>query len=160
MKNNKGYSLTEVVIILCTALLILIVCVITYNKNFGNKDEDIGNVSIKLNINTDNVEDYEVSNEKGELELTKVEKQYKLLEEKMLNTAKNYISINYYNKNDQIIIKLSKLVEEEYMNEIVDPNNKDNTCNGYVIYDGTFDYRAYLNCKGNYKTEGYSEDFE
>jgi competence protein ComGC len=159
MKNNQGFGLIEMLIIMFSALLCLVVCVISYNKYF---DEDKEEETTELpsitdeNENTDNISDYY---EETEETLTKQEKKYKVLEDKMINGAKIYITNNYTVLNDQIIITVNKLIEEEYIKELIDPNNQNNKCNGYVVFKDN-NYIPYLNCEGNYKSEGYNADFE
>ena len=85
---------------------------------------------------------------------------YKKLLEKMANTAKIYISTNYTGTTDQIVIKTSKLVNDEYMEELIDPDNINNKCIGYIIYDGESSYTPYLNCGKNFKSDNYNESFE
>jgi competence protein ComGC len=159
MKNNQGFGLIEMLIIMFSALLCLVVCVISYNKYF---DEDKEEETTELpsitdeNENTDNISDYY---EETEETLTKQEKKYKVLEDKMINGAKIYITNNYTVLNDQIIITVNKLIEEEYIKELIDPNNQKNKCNGYVVFKDN-NYIPYLNCEGNYKSEGYNADFE
>lgn len=159
MKNNQGFGLIEMLIIMFSALLCLVVCVIVYNKTFvDNSQSDLPEVPIivEKNENTDDIKDYEVEEETL---LTKEEQKYKLLEDKMINGAKIYITNNYPIINDQIVVTLNKLIEEDYIKELVDPNNEKNICNGYVVYKDN-NYIPYLNCKGNYKSEGYNVDFE
>jgi Tfp pilus assembly protein PilE len=158
MKNNQGFGLIEMLIIMFSALLCLVVCVISYNKYFDEDKEETTELPSLTdeNENTDNVSDYY---EETEETLTKQEKKYKVLEDKMINGAKIYITNNYTVLNDQIIITVNKLIEEEYIKELIDPNNQKNKCNGYVVFKDN-NYIPYLNCEGNYKSEGYNADFE
>ena len=178
--NNKGFGLTEMIIFIVSSLIALVICVIVYEQNFGktiemyNKENEVNNNSSNSNnsnnsnnsefkIVGDNEETKKVVEKVGKTEkekLSKTEKQYKELSDKLISTAKIYVTENYTGKTDRIIIKLSKLVEDEYMDELVDPNNKEKTCTGYVIYDGSSNYDAYLKCDGNYTSENYNVDFE
>ena len=159
--NNKGFGLTEMIIFIVASLIILVVCVIVYDQNFGQKTTqsyDSSDNNFQIIGDKEETEEVEENDEKEKL--SKTEKQYKELTDKMISTSKIYITDNYTGKTDQIIIKVSKLVEDEYMDELVDPNNEDNTCKGYIIYDGSNNYDAYLNCEGNYVSENYNVDFE
>ncbi len=164
--NNRGFGLTEMIVFIVVSLVTLVICVIVYDQNFGKTLEVYDNSDDTVQIIGDNKNiDYEEENTNKEEQpktekLSKVEKQYKELKDKMISTAKIYVTDNYVGKTDKIIIKLSKLVNDEYMQELIDPNNKDNICTGYVVYDGNDNYDAYLKCEGNYTSENYNVDFE
>ena len=102
--NNKGFGLTEVIIFIVAAMITLVVCVIVYDKNFGNintegLDEATQIIGESVNNETDE-EDSDINDRKT--------KEYKELTDRMVNASKIYISNNYTGKTDQIIIKLSE----------------------------------------------------
>lgn len=157
VNNNYGFGIIEMLIIMFSALLILIVCTIVYNINFKyekNPNEDVMPSITSNNENTDKIEDYEKIEEK-EIDKSK----YKLLEDELTNAAKIYILNNYPILDDKIIVSLNKLIENNYIDKLVDPDDKKNTCNGYVIYNDN-NYSSYINCNDNYISEGYNVDFE
>lgn len=152
--NNKGFALQDLLFFISFFLIILVVCVIVIDSNiskFNDVTEEPKNVS---EINEAKKE------EKVEVEENKKLTDYDILLEKMVNTAKIYVTTNYTGKTDQIIIKTSKLVTDEYMDELIDPKDKENKCIGYIIYDGESSYTPYLRCDDNYKSENYNETFE
>lgn len=84
---------------------------------------------------------------------------YSEVEENMISASKKYIN-DFYNNQlglDTLHIKVSSLVENNYMSEITD---KDGKCSGYIsVYvddNGASVYKPYLKCK-SYTTSGYVE---
>lgn len=154
--NNKGFGLTEVIIFIVAAMITLVVCVIVYDKNFGNintegLDEATQIIGESVNNETDE-EDSDINDRKT--------KEYKELTDRMVNASKIYISNNYTGKTDQIIIKLSELVSKDYMDQLLDPNDAEVICTGYIIYDGDSYYTPYLKCGENYISDNYNSEFE
>ncbi len=84
---------------------------------------------------------------------------------KMLNklslAAQRYQNDNYYtNSYEKVtwILTYSLLKKENYIDEILDKDNKE--CEGYVVFkqnNTKISYKPYLKCD-NYKTKGYNED--
>lgn len=170
--NNRGFGLTEMLIIMGTLILCLVVVVITYNTSFKNDNVDIEDKqtsfeSINKQENIDNIKDYNINKETKEQQekiekeekLTKKEQKYKSIEEKLVNTAKLYIDNNYDLKNEEVTISIKKLIEENYISVIKDPMESDKECSGYITYDGST-YKAYLKCGDNYQTGNYKSEFE
>lgn len=86
--------------------------------------------------------------------------EYNQIEDKMIVGAKSYYKS--HNKDlpkeegDTVSLKLSYLVEKDYVKKIKDPKNKDNSCSGSVSTTkrgNNYYYVANLNCGKNYKTK-------
>lgn len=85
---------------------------------------------------------------------------YEDIENDMINAAKEYYSNrkNRLPKEDDSSIEISTgtLIDAELLEEIVDPNNKNQTCSGHVEVTKVGDdysYTPFLTCKGNYEPE-------
>ena len=85
---------------------------------------------------------------------------YEDIENDMVNAAKEYYSNrkNRLPKEDDSSIEISTgtLIDAELLEEIVDPNNKNQTCSGHVEVTKVGDdysYTPFLTCKGNYEPE-------
>ena len=157
--NNKGFELIELIIFIVVSLIVLVICTIVYNQNFGKIDipeTDEPTQIVEDSSNTENV----IEDDEQEEQTNQLNTEYDELLQKMISSSKIYISDNYTGTTDQIIIKLSKLIDENYITELTDPKDDDTTCKGYVIYDGTSSYDAYLKCGTNYVSENYNEDYD
>lgn len=94
------------------------------------------------------------------------EKVYISNEQMLTNAAKNHLYSEHSTFSEQIgqtiTIKLSELQEKDILNTIIDPNDSDIECNGYVkvenIDGNKYNYNSYLKCGDNYITEGYVDD--
>ena len=151
--NNKGFGLTEVIVFIVTSLITLVICVIVYDKNFGNitkVDTSDTTQIIGETVKEEIIDDINTKNNREYMELV----------EKMVNASKIYISNNYTGKTDRITIKLSKLVGEDYIDQLMDPNDAETICTGYIIYDGVDYYEPYLKCGTNYQSNNYNSEFE
>lgn len=89
---------------------------------------------------------------------------YSSIEENMKNAATNYYKERKKllpKENGEVIkVSLSTLVEAELIEEIFDPNNTANKCDGYVeVYNskGEYVYVPFLVCKGNYEPNYLNE---
>ena len=83
---------------------------------------------------------------------------YKSLEDKVSASARKYYSDNYPNgSRDVLIVSTSTLKNLGYLGSIAD--NRSRECKGYakILRSGTC--VSYIRCS-NYKTSGYSEDYE
>ena len=158
---NKGFGLTEMLIFIASSLVILVITVIVYEQNFGENRNTYDNTNVETKIigeKNNNVEEIEEEKEEKE-ENTKKDKYDEILE-KMSNVAGLYINDNYVGKTDAIVIKLSNLINLNYIDEIKDPKDDNIICNGYIIYDGIDKYDSYLRCEDNYISENYDTNFE
>ena len=152
--NNRGFTLANLLFFISLFMIILVVCVIVIDTNLSKFEVTYEEIKPKVE-DVKNIED-----EKPISVIDTNSNKYKKLLEKMANTAKIYISTNYTGTTDQIVIKTSKLVNDEYMEELIDPDNINNKCIGYIIYDGESSYTPYLNCGKNFKSDNYNESFE
>ncbi len=85
-------------------------------------------------------------------------KDYKLLEEKLVEAEKKYADQKFLYPNEGEIIKTS-LKELQEAGLIEEFNVLDVACDGYVVlsHQGlVYDYKGYVHC-GNYKTKGYED---
>lgn len=84
---------------------------------------------------------------------------YTDLEEKMVESTKNYIK-DFYNNElglDTLNIRVSQLEDNGYLGDLKDDKNRD--CSGYVavyVENEETIYKPYLKCK-KYETKGYEE---
>ena len=159
--NNKGFGLTEMLLFIVACLVILVITTIIINQKFNNLNNSATDNNIQTQIIGEKSEEVDIiEDDEEEEELTKLEKKYKELTDKMLNTAKIYVSNNYTGRTDKMVIKLSTLIEEGYMDQMLDPDDETILCNGYVTYNGEFYYETYLRCGDNYQTENYNTELE
>lgn len=83
---------------------------------------------------------------------------YSDIEDEMKKAAKNYYSErkNKLPKTNNGVVKvnLSTLIDAELMDEVIDPNDSETKCTGYVEVtklDKNYVYSPFLTCKGNYE---------
>lgn len=83
---------------------------------------------------------------------------YEKIESSMVSAAKTYYSSrkNKLPKEDRGIVNVTigTLQEAELLDEVIDPKNKSQTCEGYVQVkkiDNDYSYIPFLTCKGNYE---------
>ena len=139
--NNKGWGLKEFIILLVALAFCLIVVVYLYNR--------LTNIAFKNK--TDNLSTEVIGSGSNEL------KSYIEIEDKIVEASKKY---KFDDSLDTVIIKLSTLIENGYINIVRNPKtNKE--CSGYVIYSKiNTNYKAYLSCAGSYQTSDYNAKFE
>lgn len=87
-------------------------------------------------------------------------KSYSSIENDMVSAAKNYYANHKSNlpkeEGDLIKVTIGTLIDYELLEEVKDPNNKNQTCSGYVEVTKVGDeyaYTPFLTCKGNYEPE-------
>lgn len=143
MLNKKGWGILEAIVF----LIIFIVCLLF--SFWGLK---------KLGLLGDDNQ-FKPSNEiKNEKEEEK-EFNYTDLENSIVISTKAYIN-DFYNNDlglDTLNIKVSQLIDNGYIKEVKDENNKN--CSGYVsVYKENNEniYKGYIKCK-KYETNGYEE---
>lgn len=85
-------------------------------------------------------------------------KTYESIENSMVNAAKNYYANHKNNlpkeENGTVKVTISTLVEAELLDEVIDPQNKKQTCSGHVEVTKVgeeYSYIPFLTCKGNYE---------
>lgn len=136
--NANGFGLKEFIIILAVVFIAMIII-----------------MSLSRSI----VEDEETNSEPIQEKVT-----YQELEHQLKKAAERYQNDTYQgNANNKEVWSLSysMLKEKGYLDKIIDPNDKDIECQGYVefIQDGAIiSYQPYLKCGNNYKTEGYDDN--
>lgn len=143
MLNKKGWGILEAIVF----LIIFIVCLLF--SFWGLK---------KLGLLGDDNQ-FKPSNEiKNEKEEEK-EFNYTDLENSIVISTKAYIN-DFYNNDlglDTLNIKVSQLIDNGYIKEVKDENNKN--CSGYVsVFKENNEniYKGYIKCK-KYETNGYEE---
>ncbi len=142
--NNYGWGIKEFLWLLCGLAFCLTVAII-----LSNELSKVTDLEGKANKHRSN----ELRGSGSSI------KNYIDLEDKMVEAAKKY---KIDNVNDTVIIKLDKLITNNYIGIIRDPANG-KECSGYIIYNGSSnvkDYKAYLSCAGNYQTSDYNVNFE
>lgn len=144
--NNKGFGLPEVLLFVGISMFALVGIAIYINTNIINNSnffpESTNVKSTNYTLVPNNFE---------------IPKEYKRLENKLKDTSKKY----KFNKNQDTIISYNKLKKAKLITKILDPNDKNILCNGYVIYDsGDKKYTSYINCPGMYVTKKYNSEFE
>lgn len=133
--NQKGFGLKEFVIIIA----IIFVCAIIIMSLYR---------SIIPNATTSSVT--------GTKKLT-----YKDLEDRLELAAERYQNDNYSgNASDTEVWELSysMLRKEKYLDKLIDPNDEDTECTGYVEFiqdEAKVMYKPFLKCGTNYETKGY-----
>lgn len=143
MLNKKGWGILE-------AIVFLIVFVICLLFSFWGLRK-LGLLGEDNQFKPSN----EIKNEKEE----EKEFSYTDLENSIVISTKAYIN-DFYNNElglDTLNIKVSQLIDNGYIKEVKDENNKN--CSGYVsVYKENNEniYKAYLKCK-KYETNGYEE---
>ncbi len=129
--NNKGWGLSDMLVLCAILVFALLVAVIVYYNTFGDSFiEDKPTISAS---------------------------DYAGLELKAENAAYSYVNDNSLTTEDTIKVSISKLIDEGYLEKLNDSNNV--RCTGYVLYDGK-DYNAYIKCGSNYKTSGYTSSLD
>jgi hypothetical protein len=144
--NNKGFGLQECLVFIGLFMFILVAATI-----YGRAKLQGNNTN-----NTNNYLDY--SNSINELKPADIEEpnEYIKLENKLKEASEKYT----FDKSENIIISLKKLKEEHLIDNLVDPNNSNIKCDGYVVYNSTENkYTPYINCNGMYTTEAFNNDF-
>lgn len=84
----------------------------------------------------------------------------------MVNVSKFFLDLegNYRPTEigQTIEIKLSLLQDKGFIDDIVNPWNQDDICDGYILVtkvsSSSYDYDPYLKCDVNYKADGYITD--
>lgn len=131
--NEHGWGMKTLIIISSIFLLALIGTAIAI-KNISN--------SMKSSDSSDSSSTTESSYTILEDELKKAGENYTLYHETLIN-----------NSTDKILVSLDTLVEEGFINNIIDPDS-DSYCDGFVIIDTNKKVKSYLKCS-LYKTSEY-----
>lgn len=148
--NNRGWGLSEMLGILLVFAACILVIIIISNENFKgvipNSNNSSLNVSTKKNSDDHTKEENSVD--------------YTQFEDEMVKGAKEYIN-DQTDIDSPLVITLNELVKLNYVDSILDSNNNDEECLGYVLYSAKEEsYKAYLRCPGSYRTIGYEQTLE
>ena len=142
--NQKGFGLKEFIIIIA----VIFICIIIIMSLYQNL------------INKNHIEQSETQTESKETEKVT----YQDLENKLEKAAERYQNDTYQGntQNTEIwTLSYSMLKEEKYIEKLIDPNDKNTECTGYVefVQDGAkISYTPFLKCDNNYQTQGYDEN--
>ena len=142
--NQKGFGLKEFIIIIA----VIFICIIIIMSLYQNL------------INKNHIEQSETQAESKETEKVT----YQDLENKLEKAAERYQNDTYQGntQNTEIwTLSYSMLKEEKYIDKLIDPNDKNTECTGYVefVQDGAkISYTPFLKCDNNYQTQGYDEN--
>lgn len=82
---------------------------------------------------------------------------YKVLEDKLLESAKEYAHKELLlEEAREVVVTSDELIEEEYLDNL---DVEDDVCEGYVVIinEDPYQYEAYISCE-YYKTSGYNLD--
>lgn len=149
--NNKGFTVGEMITAICIGLLFLIVSAVIYQKNIKstplaqpNKEVDSDVIDTNPTLEDDHMEDYSA------------------LEEQIKKGMEQYIKKTSIDETETLLTRTSsELINDMYLEELIDPIDSENKCRGYGLYQKqTGEYKGYLRCPGNYATEGYNPEFE
>ena len=83
---------------------------------------------------------------------------YESIESSMVDAARDYYSSKEHllpkEDGNTVKVSISTLVDLELLDEVIDPNNKEQACTGYVEVtklEGEYAYVPFLTCPGNYE---------
>ena len=133
--NQKGFGLKEFVIIFAVGFICILIISSIYQSIVPNA---------------------EMQSEPEKEKIT-----YKDLEDELKQAAERYQNDTYSgNSSETAIWELSYSMKKKkkYLEKLIDPNDKNTECTGYVefIQDGAkISYKPFLKCGTNYQTDGY-----
>lgn len=136
--NQKGFGLKEFVIVFAVIFICIIIIASLYRSIIPSADV--------------------TSDVKEQIEKVT----YQDLEKELEKAAERYQNDTYSgNSSDTEIWELSysMLREANYLDKLIDPNDKNTECTGYVEFiqdKAQISYKPYLKCGTNYETEGYN----
>ena len=133
--NEKGFGLKEFVIIFAVGFICILIISSIYQSIVPNA---------------------EMQSEPEKEKIT-----YKDLEYELKQAAERYQNDTYSGNSSETAVwelSYSMLRKEKYLEKLIDPNDKNTECTGYVefIQDGAkISYKPFLKCGTNYQTDGY-----
>lgn len=142
--NQKGFGLKEFVIVIAVIFVSMLIIMSLYRSLVNNSAKP----------------ETEEKNEPEETEKIT----YQDLENTLEKAAERYQNNTYQGNTENTEIwtlSYSMLKEEKYLDKLIDPNDKNTECTGYVefIQDGAkISYKPFLKCGSNYKTKGYDSN--
>ena len=132
--NQKGFGLKEFVIIFAVGFICILIISSIYQSIVPNA---------------------EMQSEPEKEKIT-----YKDLEDELKQAAERYQNDTYSGNSSETAVwelSYSMLRKEKYLEKLIDPNDKNTECTGYVefIQDGAkISYKPFLKCGTNYQTDG------
>lgn len=142
--NQKGFGLKEFVIVIAVIFVSMLIIMSLYRSLVNNSAKP----------------ETEEKNESEETEKIT----YQDLENTLEKAAERYQNNTYQGNTENTEIwtlSYSMLKEEKYLDKLIDPNDKNTECTGYVefIQDGAkISYKPFLKCGSNYETKGYDSN--
>ena len=133
--NQKGFGLKEFVIIFAVGFICILIISSIYQSIVPNA---------------------EMQSEPEKEKIT-----YRDLEDELKQAAERYQNDTYSGNSSETAVwelSYSMLRKEKYLEKLIDPNDKNTECTGYVefIQDGAkISYKPFLKCGTNYQTDGY-----
>ena len=133
--NQKGFGLKEFIIIFAVGFICILIISSIYQSIVPNA---------------------EMQSEPEKEKIT-----YKDLEYELKQAAERYQNDTYSGNSSETAVwelSYSMLRKEKYLEKLIDPNDKNTECTGYVefIQDGAkISYKPFLKCGTNYQTDGY-----
>lgn len=147
MKNNRGWGLAMMIVLMSILLSFLVLVTILIYNLYNIKTNTVDNVNTK--------EDYLIHEDAK----INSDKKYKTYENRIKSNAITYV-YNYFQDGikDGVKVTLSDMQNNNIMGDIFDVKDK-TLCDGYAIVylqDNKIISTPYLKCS-NYITEGYEE---
>ena len=143
--NQKGFGLKEFVIVIAVIFVSMLI-IMSLSRSIVNNDG-------------------QESETESQTEPETVEKvTYQDLEDSLEKSAERYQNDTYQGniENTEVwALSYSMLKEKKYIDKLMDPNDKDTECTGYVefIQDGAkISYKPFIKCGSNYETKGYDSN--
>ncbi len=148
--NNRGWGLQELLVGLGVLFFCLLLIVSLINRNFKQLGDTL------------NRENSQTTNQRPVTE-EKEFQSYKDIEASLTKAAREYNEDIYgddLQEGDNITVTVRSLIREQYLEKIVDLEDEDITCSGYVTFSkrgNHVSYSPYLKCGSHYQTNGYLE---
>ena len=140
--NKKGFGFSEVFAFIGLSMFILVVLSIYIHRKFGS---NIYNSEPAIEESRSNAEPINISKPSEYLEL----------EFDLKEAAKKY----NFDDNKDTVITLKQLQEKGLIGELIDPNDKNIKCDGYVLYTiSNENYQPNISCMGMYTTSSYDSN--
>lgn len=148
--NEKGFSMAEMMGICLFVASCLLFSAVMYQKHFNENQISETTISENATLASAN------KTTTKETDNTR----YLALEDYLVENAKTYIE-ELEEKNSVVVVTSKDLISNKKMDKLIDPNEENKECLGYVIYKkDTNNYKGYVRCKDTYATENYNPEFE
>ena len=146
-KSGKGL-ITELIYLLVFCICLVVSVVLTNQLGL------IKDLNDALNPVDDNTKE-KIENKINKITI-KSTKNYSQMEYEIKDVSKKYVKDNYSEIPSTLIIRISTLIENEYLDNVYDAY--ENKCTGYTTCTkGLFfyKYKTYLKCGDSYQTKNY-----